>query len=195
MKQLLSALFIIVLCSCNNKALLSPGKISELKTFFEANKKQADSTIIQVDSFRLVRIDTLTQKTKFLQQLGYFNAKVADKINETRLLIDLYKADQNVLNLSSEIVSSATYSFYKDKANDSKEKMSGAYDELKKMQAEAETAGVNVTKADSVKPIGYSAVCFYQIRKKDQSVEKDTTYIVLNLDKNAVDRRKFFGIE
>ncbi|MGI8598901.1 MAG: hypothetical protein ACR2KB_06565, partial [Chitinophagaceae bacterium] len=48
-------------------------------------------------------------------------------------------------------------------------------------------------RADTVKAIGYHAICLYQIRKSDQSVRKDTTYITLNLDMNIVEQEILFN--
>ena len=48
--------------------------------------------------------------------------------------------------------------------------------------------------ADTVKPVGFQAKCFYQIRLKDKSVKQDTTYILLNLNKDIIKRKDFLNL-
>jgi len=48
--------------------------------------------------------------------------------------------------------------------------------------------------ADTTKAIGFQAKCFYQLRRKDKSVERDTAFILLNLNKDIVKRSDFLKL-
>jgi len=45
--------------------------------------------------------------------------------------------------------------------------------------------------ADNKKPVSYIANCLYIIRKKDQSISKDTVGIRLDLDYNILDKVEY----
>ena len=49
-------------------------------------------------------------------------------------------------------------------------------------------------KSDSVNAVAFQAKCFYQLRNKDKSIKRDTAYIILNLNKDIVNRKDFLSL-
>lgn len=192
MKQLL--LFILfastIFVSCkSNHSELADSKVSEMRTFIEKTYQNIDSTM-KLDSFRFVRLDTITQQEKYMEMTEGLISEVQE-LNETGAkLIESYKNNKRMADLINDI-SSSTYSYYKDEADDDIKKISEQRDETQQKLKALDSLQVLTAKADSVKPVGYQAVCLYQIRRADMSVKKDTCYVLLNLEKNIVKKNDF----
>jgi hypothetical protein len=109
--------------------------------------------------------------------------------NENELHLETYQSHMNLVRLSSDL-DSDLYTNYKLEAEkdrrilDENSKKATEFlqniDSLQKIRA----------KADSIQPVAYYGVCFYQLRKADQSVRKDTFFLILNQDKNIVEKEE-----
>lgn len=113
-----------------------------------------------------------------------------DFSNEGKELLDEYKLKIRQTKLAAEL-SSSLFSLYKGQALDLKVKLQDHNDRFTALLKKDTLLTLQIAKADSIKTVGYQAVCFYQMRRKDQSVKKDTTFVPLNADKNIVERQDF----
>ena len=62
------------------------------------------------------------------------------------------------------------------------------------MMSIVKTIDSKTKNADTIKAIGYQAKCIYQVRFKDKSVKQDTTFIILNINKDIVKREEFLNL-
>jgi hypothetical protein len=149
-----------------------------------------DSTF-KLDSFKVIHINTLTQSDK----LNMLNQAVEDSLKETTLrmeaLMEFYKSN---IKLASMVVRKPTKSpvnFYKTEAEKIKKNYDLCDSAVKFLTLQSQNYDSLLKMADTLKPIGYEAICLYEVKRKDQSLIKDTTYMLMNLDKNIVRREDF----
>jgi len=76
----------------------------------------------------------------------------------------------------------------KKKAQEAIDKARALTQRLDSMLKLAETA-------DSIQPLNFHAVCFYQLRYKDQSVTRDTAYLITNLNKDVINQKDYYKYE
>ena len=78
----------LILVACNNKndqKATQIGKLAELRIHLEERLKAVDRAN-KLDSFKLIRIDTLTQRDKF----SLLNKALADSLNKIKLRMEVY---------------------------------------------------------------------------------------------------------
>lgn len=189
-------LFFVILSgmviSCSPKGQLLPdSKVDELRTNFIETVREADSSF-KIDSFKLVRIDTLTMVDKYWTISVQLTADITRKTDEAKSLLKEFSNLVDLTNLSNGI-SERLYSQYKADANEKQAEGLSVLEEAKQLTSKRDSFSVLSRTADSVNPVAFSAVCFYQVRRKDQSVIKDTTYIILNTDRNIIKMTDYLG--
>lgn len=180
---------ILILYSCKSQYDKETEILSEdLKVFFKNNI--SDSTA-KIDSFKIIKIDTLTHLNILLEQSNILS-------NSLDNLITLYKL--NTLTLSNSVSELKLYGMLgsrslieikKDEIKETEEKGKAIKFEIDTVQTISRNLLLQIQEADSIKPIGYEAKCFYQLRMNDKSVKRDTTYIQLNQNKDIVKRTDF----
>lgn len=184
------AVVVLGLLSCkSSKNKFSVTKENELRKYFLQKIKEIDSTY-SLDSFMLVRIDTLTQRDKYVAMADPVIERMKEINEELEDLVKSYKSNMQLVNLSSGL-SAALYNNYKVEADDDKREIDKLGQEGKMLAAKHDSLmGLSRT-ADSITPVAYQSVSFYQFRRKDGSVKKDTAFIILNKDKNIIKREEF----
>ena len=182
----------ILLISCKNEKQQESEKLeSNLKTFYIENFKDSTSTL---DSFRLVKIDTISQSMLLFEQSSVLN-------NQLESLIDIYRLNTKSLSNSVDqmrlyrmIESPDLVAIEKKDALEKSEKGKKIKTEIDTLQSVIKSIDDKALIADTVKPVSFQAKCFYQIRLKDKSVKQDTTYILLNLNKDIIKRKDFLNL-
>lgn len=181
--------FLLFLSSCTNENKpLADGKEAELKDHFLDEYKMIDASS-RVDSFAVLRIDTVTEQTKFasvaFDLMGEWQKQnelldIENQLLQKRIgLMQLTRGQpENAANEAEARQSLDTINAIKNRIEAAKQKMN-YYDSLSKT-------------ADSKRPIGYEAICIYRVQKKDWTDETDTAYILMDKNKNIVSREKLY---
>lgn len=181
--------FLLFLSSCSNENKpLADGKEAELKDHFLKEYKMIDASS-RVDSFAVLRIDTVTEQTKFasvaFDLMGEWQKQnelldIENQLLQKRIgLMQLTRGQpENAANEAEARQSLDTINAIKNRIEAAKQKMN-YYDSLSKT-------------ADSKRPIGYEAICIYRVQKKDWTDETDTAYILMDKNKNIVSREKLY---
>lgn len=178
--------------SCSNKNDIQNEKLrKDLSTFFISNLN--DSSVL-LDSFYLLRIDTITEKQKLNEQYSILH-------NQQLYILDLLKYKTSELSIisdkvrlygmigSRDLVGIEKRNF--EKNNEKFNLISKEFDSLSKVLQGI----VEIEKtSDSIKPVAFQAKCLYQIRNKDKSIKRDTAYIILNLNKDIIIRKDFLNL-
>lgn len=185
-------IFAAFIVSCSSKSELLPAsKIDELKANFTARIREID-TANRLDSFRLIRIDTLTQKDRIWLITVNLTSDIESLKDEANKLLEDYKDRLNQMNLSNGI-SSVLYSNYKSEAESYQRQGLEKIERAKELIDKKDSYISQEKTADSISPVAFTAVCLYQLRRPDQSVQKDTTQIILNTDKNIITVADYLG--
>lgn len=194
--QLLSLIFIIstfvFLSGCKSEKQKEADTLeSNLKVNFIAN---IQDTTISVDSFRLLKIDTITQSMLVLEQYEVLSKDLEELIglykNSTQLLSS--KVDQ--LKLYSMLDSKTLVEIQQSEVKSQGNKGNLIKKEIDTLSKIIDVIVGNMKTADTIKAIGFQAKSFYQIRKKDKSVIRDTSFIILNIHRDIVNRKDFLSI-
>jgi hypothetical protein len=188
----LACLLIFFACSSDDRKVIQDDTVSRLRIHFEKRIKAVDSTN-KLDSFRLINIDSLTQRDKY----NFLNDDIKDSLTRTKLRMEvyseLYKASLKLANVARGR-SNSQYSAYKADAEENKKEFEKYQEESKLLELQSKYYDSLLQKCDTVKAICYEAVCLYQLRRKDQSVLKDTVQILMNLDRNIIRREDYLKL-
>jgi hypothetical protein len=166
--------------------------MQDLKKYLETSLKDIDSTYT-LDSFRLIRVDTINQKMLWLEKAKNLQKDLSTTIEELKEANNMAQLEVHMMRVSRGVSESsyenAKEDYEKYMANAKELSVKGddilkAHDSLIKLSE----------KPDSSKVSGYQAVVLYQLRRKDQSVKKDTGYIIMNTDKNIVKKEDFLDM-
>lgn len=107
-------LVVIPALACNtgkDQGPLSRSKENDVKTYFTTQIKQIDSTLM-IDTFQLIRIDTLSQKDMYLGMIQQFYPEKEAIIENMRKILKEMKYNVKMVNLSNSL-SSTLYRIYK----------------------------------------------------------------------------------
>jgi hypothetical protein len=192
MNKIVIALLVISLAACKSEKEKEKERLqSNCKTYFIENFKDSTSTL---DTFKLVSIDTISESMLLFEQSSVLN-------NQLESLIDLYKLNTRTLSNSVDqmrlygmLGSSELVAIEKKDALKATEKGKVIKFEIDTLMAIIKTIDDKSLTADTIKPIGFQAKCYYQIRLKDKSVKQDTTFILLNLNKDIIKRKDFLKL-
>jgi hypothetical protein len=183
MKVALGLFFLFMtLISCKSQKDIENERLADnLKEYFKNNLP--DSSAI-IDSFLLLKIDTLTQFNKLREQVTYLN-------NDTEQLLEFFKLNNSKLSIQVSqlklyemLESSTLVSIQKEDVNKTIKKGKEISAELDTIQKISKNILSQIATADTIKAIGFQAKCLYQLRIKDRSVKRDTAYFVLNQNKD-----------
>lgn len=188
--RLIIPLFTILLLvsSCNQP----PSKrVNEnaLKTYFSEKIKKVDSTMV-LENLTFIKLDTTTLKNQYINLFNGMFDKSEEYDYEVNRLIEKIKSNRKLQSLSSDL-SYTLYKNYKDDADDDTKKAREYLSKDSLLKVDMNKIDTLLKTADSLKPVSYVAKCFYTIRKKDQSVSKDTARIRLDLDFNILDNAEY----
>ena len=194
MKRIILCCLIVVLFSfsCSNKNDIQNEKLrKDLSTFFLSNLN--DSSVL-LDSFSLLKIDTITEYMKVSEQFSVLN-------NQQQFLLELLKNKTDELSLISDKIQLYRMIGSRDLVNIEMKKVEENQENFKLLRTEIDSLSKVLTsvidiqkKADTVIPVAFQAKCLYQIRNKDKSIKRDTAYIILNLNKDIVIRKDFLNL-
>jgi hypothetical protein len=194
MKRIILCCLIVVLFSfsCSNINDIQNEKLrKDLSTFFLSNLN--DSSVL-LDSFSLLKIDTITEYMKVSEQFSVLN-------NQQQFLLELLKNKTDELSLISDKIQLYRMIGSRDLVNIEMKKVEENQENFKLLRTEIDSLSKVLTsvidiqkKADTVIPVAFQAKCLYQIRNKDKSIKRDTAYIILNLNKDIVIRKDFLNL-
>jgi hypothetical protein len=183
---------VLTIGSCKSKEEKQKEQLQDnLKTYFDINLKDSTAAL---DSFKLVKIDTITQKMLLFEQVSVLN-------NQLDYLLDIYKLTNH--KMANSIDQMRLYGMLNSKTlvDIEKNDFDKVSEKSKEIKAELDTVikivkllDSNSTKADTIKPVGFQAKCFYQVRLKDKSIKRDTTFILLNENKDIINRKDFLKL-
>jgi len=185
--------FIFVACSSNDdRKATRDDKLAELRVHLDERFKAIDPAN-KLDSFQLIRIDTLSQRDKY----SFLNEVLTDSLNRIKLRMELYaelyNANVKLANLSKRS-STPQYTSYKAEAEENKKELEKSEEESRHLELQSLYYDSLLKISDTAKPIGYKAVCLYQLRRRDRSVLKDTGYIFMNPNKDIIRREDFIRL-
>jgi hypothetical protein len=186
------ALIFVACSSTSDHNATKEDKLTELRVHLDEKLKAIDPAN-KLDSFQLIRIDTLTQRDKY----GFMHEVLADSLNRIKLRMDLYaelyNANLKLANLSKRS-SIPEYNSYKAEAEENKKELEQSEEESKHLELQSFYCDSLLKISDTIKSIGYKAACLYQLRRKDRSVLNDTAYILMNLNKDIIRKEDFIKI-
>ena len=177
--------------ACNLKgAPISEAKEKELKTHFVSQYKQIDPDS-RVDSFAFLKLDTITLQRKYVA-LSFNYMDEWEKQNQLmKIENDLLQKRIQLMRLSKDQENSLQ--------EQTKEEAKQSLDTIAVIEKRAQKAQLKMNyydslskRADSLKPIGYEAICIYRISLRDWTQQLDTAYIILNNNKNIVSHEEFY---
>lgn len=181
-------IFAFFIVTCNQS---SSKKVNEnnLKTYLLSELKKYDSTYI-LQTFTFIKLDTITLQDQYYQFINGMLDKVEENHIEIKRLFEEVKSNKQMQRLSSDL-SSNLYNNFKDNAEDYLKKANELISKDTILLKDIDILGKIKLTTDSIKPISYEAKCFYIIKKQDQSIQKDTAFIILDLDYNILDRKEY----
>jgi hypothetical protein len=194
MKRIFSfcALIFVACSSTSDHNAKKEDKLAELRVHLDEKLKAIDPTN-KLDSFQLIRIDTLTRRDKY----SLLNETLADSVNRirlrTELYTELYNANLKLVTLSKRS-SSPEYIANKAEAEENKKELKNLAEESKQLELRSFYCDSLLKTSDTIKAIGYKATCLYQMRRKDRSVLTDTAYILMNLNKDIIRKEEFINM-
>lgn len=191
-KSLIAILCAVFLFACKTEKERESQKLqSDMQTYFKVNLMDSTSSL---DSFRLVKIDTINQRMLLSEQSSVLGSQLDN-------LIELYKlSNEGLSNSVSQmrlyriLGSNDLVEIEKKDFDKEKEKGELVRSEIDTLMSIIKTIDGKTQNADTIRPIGYEAKCFYQLRLKDKSVKRDTTFILLNTNKDIVKRGDFLNL-
>ena len=181
--------FLLFACNSNGK-IISEAKEKELKEHFVSQYKQIDPNS-RVDSFAFVKLDTITLQRKYAALAFNFMDEWEKQNQLMKIENDLLVKRIQLMRLSRE---------QKDSLEEqSKEEAKQSLDTIALIEKRVQEAQTKMNyydslskRADSVKPIGYEAICIYRVSLPDWTQQLDTAYIILNKNKSIVSRDEFY---
>ena len=182
--------FLLLLACNSNGKTISEAKEKELKEHFVSQYKQIDPNS-RIDSFAFVKLDTITLQKKYAAIAFNFMDEWEKQNQLMKIENDLLVKRIQLMRLSRE---------QKDSLEEqSKEEAKQSLDTIALIEKRVQEAQTKMNyydslskRADSVKPIGYEAICIYRVSLPDWTQQLDTAYIILNKNKNIVSRDEFY---
>lgn len=167
-------------------------RLVELRVHIEERIKGIDPAN-KLDSVKLISIDTLTERDKN----SFLKEAFTDSLDRMKLrmevIAELYNANLRLMNLSKR-KSSPEYNNYKAEAEENKAEVERFDSASKQLESKVLYYDSLLNMTDIKTPVGYKAVCLYQLRRRDRSVLIDTANILMNLDKNIVRKEDFIKL-
>lgn len=186
------AFIIIFLVSCKSEKERESQKLqSDLNTYFQANLMDSTSAL---DSFRVIKIDTITQRMLLSEQSSVLNGQIDNLLELYELSNKGISNSLDKMKIYSMLESQDLVDIERKDIDKEKAKRELVKAELDTVMAIVKTIDDKALSADTTKPIGYQAKCFYQVRLKDKSVKQDSTFIILNVNKDIVKRTDFLKL-
>jgi len=183
----------IVAGSCKDQPKTThDDKLAELRVHLEERLKAIDPRN-KLDSIKLISIDTLTQRDKF----SLLKEALTDSLERVKLRMEvveeLYNANLRLMNVAKRR-STTEYESYRAEAEENKAEVEAVDSVSKQLESKVlyYDSLLNITETKT--PVGYKAVCLYQLRRRDQSVSTDTANILMNLNKNIVRKEDFIKL-
>lgn len=185
-KTLIFLTFVVLLFACKSEGEKEQRKLQDdMQSYFKANMMDSTSTL---DSFCLVKIDTITQRMLLFEQSSVLGRQLDNLIELHKLSNQELSNSVDQMRLYRMIESKDLVEIEKKDFDKNKEKGQQIRFEIDTLMSITKNIDSSAQHSDSVKAIGFQAKCFYQLRRKDKSVERDTTFILLNINKDIVKR-------
>lgn len=185
---LLIVAFLFLITSCNQSPSQRVNE-SQLKIYFSTKIKDIDSTM-KLESLNFIKLDTTTLKNQYINLWLAMAEKYKSHSSIIKLLDESIKTNRKLQSIYSDI-SYSLWKNYNEEEEEDRKKLNEYFAKANLLSVDMSQIDSLITKADSLKPVSYVAKCFYTIRKKDQSISKDTTLIRLDLDFNILDNDEY----
>lgn len=183
---------IAYLFSCNSKNTSPSLKLrDDLRTYFAAN--MIDSTQ-KLDSFQVLSIDTITKKMHLLEQSEVLGEQLHNLVDLYKLYTQKMSSSVDQMKLYRMLESQALVDIEKNDFDKDAKKSKDIKIEIDTLIEIIKSIDSLTFLADTIQPIGFQAKCFYQIRHLDKSVDRDTTFILLNKNKDIIKRKDFLAL-
>ena len=183
------SIFLLFACNSNGRPL-SQTKEIELKEHFVSQYKQIDPNS-RVDSFAFVKLDTITLQKKYAALAFNFMDEWEKQNQLMKIENDLLRKRIQLMRLSKD-QNNSLQEQSKEEAKQSLDTIAVIEERALAVQQKIDYYDSLSRKADSVKPIGYEAICVYRISLPDWTQQVDTAYILLNRDKSIASREEFY---
>jgi len=183
------SIFLLFACNSNGRPL-SQTKEIELKEHFVSQYKQIDPNS-RVDSFAFVKLDTITLQKKYAALAFNFMDEWEKQNQLMKIENDLLRKRIQLMRLSKD-QNNSLQEQSKEEAKQSLDTIAVIEERALAVQQKIDYYDSLSRKADSVKPIGYEAICVYRISLPDWTQQVDTAYILLNRDKSIASREQFY---
>jgi hypothetical protein len=130
----------------------------------------------------------------YSEQVFYLNKQIQSLINFYRLNVESLSNSADQIKLYRMLESQELMDIEKKRALEKVEKNKKINFEIDTLQSIIKNIENKQLVADTIKPIGFQAICHFQIRFKDKSVKQDTTYILLNLNRDIIKHKDFINL-
>ena len=186
----ISLTFFII--ACKSKTQQHKEKLqNDLRTYFTANLKDSTSTL---DSFFVIKVDTISQRMLLFEQSSVLNSQLGYLIDILKLNIRKLSNSVDQIRLYRMLESQDLVDIEKKDFAEQKEKGASIKSEIDTVMSVIKGIDSTINFADTIKPIGFQAICLYQVRLKDKSIKRDTTFILLNINKDIIKKDDFLNL-
>jgi regulator of replication initiation timing len=185
-KFLVPLLFLVACKEGNNR--LYESRETELKNYFVEQYKMIDAAS-RVDSFVVLEVDTVTQQSMYATMAFDFMGEWQKQNQLLELENELLQKRIGLMQLTREQPEAENS---RQAAKQSLDTISAIENRIAAAQKKMNYYDSLSKNADSIKPVGYDAICLYRIQKKDWTEHLDTAHITMDKNKNIVSREDFF---
>lgn len=161
-------------------------KMTEVaKVFLQEDIKQ-NKEFKSLDSLKLIKVDTITHKRQALEYWSQMVDKLKFYSEMSELSFEKYKSSKNMLGLYSMLDSPELIRIQTSDTKDDLKEYKMYDDSLGILLKKSEIFKTKLDKFDSIKPVNYYHHYNLLLRRKDNSILRDTVFIVYDLDKNII---------
>lgn len=175
-------LIVFVVASCATQPSERDIVEQKVRVYLAANYFKDSATI---DSLQLIRYDTLTDKHRLLHEKSLVMDVAEAGIEIMKAQNSLIKTQMNLAKLWKHLSPALAKTKQADAENSLKE-VRKTTEETKIYLEQADSLEHLISVCDSITPLGLKAVFFYQIRRFDQSIDRDTLTVQLTMDKEIL---------
>lgn len=179
--------------SCKNeKQKLKEDFLKVGKIYFTEEIKN-DTEIKSLDSLRIFKIDTLTQRDELSYYESYllrYSNYLLERTAETRKIAELkYES----ANLGSQLYGGYVNKLEYKSAKEKEDEFNVYRDSTQLIIKNTEHIHKLVNKADSLKLDKYEVGYIYQVTNKNMTVKRDTAFLHFTTDKKIIDHKNYIN--
>ncbi|MGI8635645.1 MAG: hypothetical protein ACR2KZ_09605 [Segetibacter sp.] len=181
----------VLLTSCKSeKQKVEESSLESIRTYLDVNLVKEIDDFKSLDSLRIIKIDTITEKQELKLPIEYAINSATHYNRLTNLSIEMAKNKQTIANLGSTIYGGYVNKLEHESAAEEREKVKKYNDSAKLLLNMADSLQKKQSKADSTTLKYYAVKCLIQYTKKDMTFEKDTAVIPVSKDFRVVEYKQ-----